>query len=154
MVEENRNYPDDYPEEYQGSYPGDRTDYPADRLDEDRRQQERLRLQREEQRLAIARREEVVNRAVEIVYYLVGALLVLLLIRFFLRLSGANIENQFARFIYNFSEPFVSPFSTLFISPTFGRSIFDVNLLVAIIVYAILGWLVGRLIRLIWGVED
>ena len=122
---------------------------------QDQRERERLRLQEEDRRLAIARRNEIVTRAIEIVYYLVGALLILLLIRFFLRLSGANPENQFASIIYNFSEPFAAPFSTLFISPTFGQSsIFDLNLLVGMAVYALLALLVARFIRLIWGVED
>ncbi|MGP1387105.1 MAG: YggT family protein [Thainema sp.] len=119
------------------------------------REREEQQLAREEQRLAVARRQTVVDRAIAIIYFLVGALEVLLLIRFFLRLFGANPDNQFAQVIYDFSAPFVAPFSTLFISPTFGggASIFDVNLLVAMIVYALLGWLVGRLIQLIWGIE-
>ncbi len=117
------------------------------------REREEHQLAREEHRLAVARRQTIVDRAIAIIYFLVGALEVLLLIRFLLRLFGANPENQFAQVIYSFSAPFVAPFSTLFISPTFGTSVFDINLLVAMIVYALLGWLVGRLIQLIWGIE-
>lgn len=117
------------------------------------REREEQQLAREDHRLAVARRQTIVDRAIAIIYFLVGALEVLLLIRFFLRLFGANPDNQFAQVIYDFSAPFVAPFSTLFISPTFGTSVFDVNLLVAMIVYALLGWLVGRLIQLIWGIE-
>lgn len=139
--------PSDYsahnPDAPHGYDPVDDNHYPAST--------ERDLLHTEEARLAAAQHQATVNRAVEIVYYIVGALLVLLLIRFFLRLSGANPDNTFAEFIYNFSDFFVSPFSTLFISPTIGQSIIDVNLMVAMIVYAILGWLVGRLIRLVWS---
>lgn len=119
---------------------------------EDLRLQEERRLRTETARMELARKEAVVNRAVNIVYYLVGALLILLALRFILRLFGANQENLFASVIYDFSAPFVAPFSTLFISPAFreGASIFDVNLIVAMLVYALLGWLVGRFIRLIW----
>lgn len=123
-------------------------------LREERRlREEERRLRLEEERFEAIRREAVVNRAVNIVYYLVGALLILLMLRFILRLFAANAENLFARVIYDFSEPFVAPFSTLFISPTFseGAAIFDINLLIAMLVYALLAWLVGRFIRLIWG---
>lgn len=164
------NHPTDRDNEYNDpnynpNYPN-RPNYPPDVMDSgsydpDYPREEQLRareregrqLAREEQRLAIARRQTVVDRAIAIIYFLVGALEVLLLIRFFLRLFGANPENQFAQIIYDFSAPFVAPFSTLFISPTFGTSVFDVNLLVAMIVYALLGWLVGRLIQLIWGID-
>jgi YggT family protein len=122
-------------------------------IEEERLFREERRLREEEARLAAARREAVVTRAINIVYYFVGALLILLALRFILRLFAANPENLFARVIYDFSAPFVAPFSTLFISPTFqeGEAIFDVNLLIGMLVYALLAWLVGRLIRLIWG---
>ena len=102
--------------------------------------------------MSVAFREARVNRAVSVIYYTVGALLILLLLRFLLRLFGANPENTFAQVIYGLSEPFVAPFSTLFISPASSSGpIFDVNLLVAMPVYALLAWLVGQLVRLIWS---
>jgi len=109
---------------------------------------EQRRLREEEQRLADQRWNAKLNRVVTIAYSLVTALEVLLLLRFVLRLFGANPENYFASFIYTLSEPFVAPFSTLFISPTFngGANIFDVNLLIAIFVYALLVFLVSKLV--------
>ena len=120
---------------------------------EELRRQEGLRLQAEERRLAGLRRDIMVERTISIIYYLVGALLVLLLIRFILRLLAANPDNQFASVIYGLSGPFMAPFSTLFISPTSGGgvSIFDVNILIAMVAYAVLAWLVGRLIRVVWS---
>lgn len=114
--------------------------------------QERDRLREERHRTEVSQQILVADRAIRVISYLVGALLILLTLRFFLRLSGANPENTFANFIYGFSEPFVSPFSTLFVSPTnaTGTTIFDVNLLVAMMVYAILGWLAIRLVRTIF----
>lgn len=114
-------------------------------------QEERLRLQQEELRLANAQRNAKFAWVINGIYFLVGALEVLLALRFCLRLFGANRENTFAQVIYGFSKPFVAPFSTLFISPVFGRGsdVFDVNLLIAIAVYAILGWLAVRLVRFV-----
>lgn len=125
------------------------------RLEEERRNQELYRLQAEERRHAVFRRNLMARRAMSVVYYLIGALLILLLIRFFLRLTAANPQNTFAQFIGSLSEPFVAPFSTLFVSPTFagGAAVFDINLLVAIAVYTLLGMLAVWLIQVI-GISD
>lgn len=114
---------------------------------------EAQRLQVAERRARAARTNLTAVRLINGVYFLIGALEILLLLRFILRVSGANIENTFAGFIYTLSEPFVAPFSTLFISPTAegARYIFDVNLLVAMLVYGLLGLLAGRLILVLVG---
>jgi len=105
--------------------------------------QEAFLLQQEEQRLKAAKRQAKFGWIRNTILLLVGALQILLGMRFFLRLAGANTENQFAQFIYNLSDPFIAPFSTLFISPVRGGGnfIFDVNVLIAMFVYSLLGWL-------------
>jgi hypothetical protein len=87
--------------------------------------------------------------AERIVYFLVGALGVLLLIRFVLSLLGANLGNMFAEFIFGLSNPFVAPFLNLFNFETaLGASRFELETLIAVIVYSLLGWLVVTLLRL------
>jgi uncharacterized protein YggT (Ycf19 family) len=117
------------------------------------RQEEALRLRQEEARLERAKQSYAYVWIVNSIYVLVGLLEILLGLRLLLRLTGANPDNSFANFIYNFSEPFMAPFSTLFISPTAGggANIFDVNLIIAIIVYALLGWLGLWLTRYFFG---
>ncbi len=112
-------------------------------------QEEELRLQAEERRLATARRNIIIGKIIYSIYLCLSALEMLLAFRFILRLTGANSQNQFAAVIYGFSEPFVAPFSTLFISPTFGggANIFDINLIFAMIVYALLGFLAVKIVR-------
>jgi len=118
--------------------------------DDPNRRTEELRLQDEERRLAAAKRNAVVNRLVKFIYFLTGALGVLLLLRVLLRMFGANPNNTFAQVIYSLSDPFVAPFATLFGTPEFGKSqVFEINTLVAIVAYVILGYLVGRLIWLL-----
>lgn len=114
---------------------------------------EARRLEIADRRARSARTNLTADRLINGVYYLIGALEILLVLRFVLRASGANIENSFAGFIYNLSGPFVAPFSTLFISPTAegARYIFDLNLLAAMIAYGILGLLAGRLVRVLVG---
>ena len=62
-------------------------------------------------------------------------------------------QNTFAQFIYNLSDPFIAPFSTLLISPVAGggANVFDINVLIAIIVYALLGWLALWLVKFLYG---
>lgn len=104
-------------------------------------QQEALRLRREQQRLKAAKRKQVFGWVRNTVILLVGLLEILLALRLFLRLSRANLDNTFAQFIFSLSDPFVAPFSTLFISPTNADAtrIFDLNLIFAMIIYALLG---------------
>jgi len=65
----------------------------------------------------------------------------LLALRFFLRILIANLDNASAQLIVNLSDPFVAPFSTLFISPTNADAsrIFDLNVLAAMVAYGLLG---------------
>ncbi len=122
-----------------------------------RESEEIRRLQQEELQLKAIQRKVIFERISNSIYFLVGSLEILLGIRFFLRLSGANPDNTFAKTIYNISDPFVAPFSTLFISPsgrtenTLGDNIFDLNLLIAMAIYAILCslalWLVSYIYK-------
>lgn len=99
--------------------------------------QERQRLAQEAAAHTKAEKLTLLDKLVRGVIYLVGALEVLLALRFMLRLTAANPDNTFADVIYGLSQPFVNPFSTLFVSPTFNGSvhIFDVNVLVAMAAY-------------------
>lgn len=116
-------------------------------------EEEAFRLRQEEKRLDAARKSSVYARIINTIAFLIAALEILLLLRFILRLFGANTGNTFASFILNLSEPFIAPFSTLFISPVAGEgaNIFDVNILIAMIVYALAGWLVIAFVNYLRG---
>lgn len=111
---------------------------------------EGIQLEEEERRIGEVRRRLALNKTNQVIYYLMGALGVLLVLRVVLRLLGANPDNQFAGFIYALSGPFITPFETLFTTPTFGNSAFEFNALIAIAIYGLLTWLVIRLLELIW----
>jgi hypothetical protein len=65
------------------------------------------------------------------------------------QLIGVNAANGFASFIYGLSAPFVALFASLLQNPTLGGAgVLEVTTLIAMVVYAILAWLVGRLIWL------
>lgn len=84
----------------------------------------------------------VVSRAIWLV---AGVILLLLAFRFLLSLLGANTTNGFANFIYDTSNPFVSPFFGLFNynNIVYGVSRFEVYTLVAMLVYAAIAWVLA-----------
>jgi YggT family protein len=122
------------------------------RQQELRQERESFRLHQEEERLETARRGNAFKWIVNSIFWLAGILEILLVMRFLLRLFGANPKNEFAQIINNLSMPFIAPFSTLFISPTTnsGANIFDLNIVVAIVIYALLSYLMVSLVRFIF----
>ncbi len=84
--------------------------------------------------------------AERLIYLIGGTLLILLAIRFLLSLLGANRANGFADFIYGVTYPFVAPFFGLFnYDVVYGVARFEVETLVAILVYGLVIWLLARL---------
>ncbi|MEP7205042.1 MAG: YggT family protein [Candidatus Saccharibacteria bacterium] len=96
-------------------------------------------------------RDEHINRGVRIVWFLVGIVVTLLLVRFILALLGANLENAFASFIYSLSDPFVYGFRGLLQVGQFqaGVSRLELETLIAALVYSLVGWGIVSAIRLL-----
>ncbi|MCB9813327.1 MAG: YggT family protein [Pseudomonadales bacterium] len=66
-----------------------------------------------------------------------------LIIRFLLKLFGANTQSQFVSFIYQNTIPLLSPFLLAFPSPNVnGKFILEFTTLFAIFVYAFVSYLV------------
>lgn len=79
-----------------------------------------------------------------------GAVIIgLLTLRFIFMLLGANANNGIANFVYDASQPLVSPFFGLFnYTPQLGTSRVEFETLVAIVGYAILTAIVARLVSI------
>jgi len=82
------------------------------------------------------------NVADRAVWYIAGAIIALLGLRFLLALLGANTTNVIADVVYSVSRVFVAPFFSLFSYDNFeyGVSRFELYTLIAIIFYAFLAW--------------
>jgi hypothetical protein len=114
------------------------------------RHAEDLSVYEQERAIAAANQNSAVARVVNIVYFLFGVLELLLATRVILHLVGANPANGFANFIYAVSNPFVALFSTLVKNPAFGANgVLEITTIIAMFAYAILAWLVGRMIWLL-----
>ena len=96
-------------------------------------------------------RREGTLRAQGGIYLLFGILEGLLAIRFVLPLLGANPAAGFAQLIYSITKPFLAPFVGLFGTAHFGASVFEVNPLVAILVYALIAWVLVKAVGLVLG---
>src|ERR1700730_14787239 len=87
------------------------------------------------------------NRTIQIIWWVVGFIDVLIAIRFLLKLFGAN-PAPFVRFMYDVTWPLVAPFHGIFNTAQEGRSILEPESLVAMAIYALIGWGIVSLIRL------
>ena len=85
------------------------------------------------------------------IYLLLGILEGLLAIRFVLPLLGANPAAGFAQFIYSIAGWFLAPFVGLFGTARFDGSVFEVNPLVAMLVYALIAWVLVTAVGLVMG---
>jgi YggT family protein len=110
-------------------------------------------LYQEEKRLRKARLKNAFSWIVNSISWLGGALEILLGGRLVLRLLGANSQNEFAQWINNLSAPFVAPFSTLFVNPTLGSkaNVLDINIIIAMVIYALLTYSAISLIRFVFN---
>ena len=93
-----------------------------------------------------------------LVYYIFGALEILLAFRLILKIAGASTASAFVRLIYGVSRIFVMPFEGIFRRfSTQGletTSVLEPSTIVAIIVYAILAVGIVKLIRISSGEEQ
>jgi hypothetical protein len=92
-------------------------------------------------------RRYALERVTQIIWLVVGFIEVLLSLRFVLKLIGANPEAGFAQLIYGLSAPFMVLFYNLTGNPAAAGSVIEVTTLIAMLVYALLGWL---LVKLVW----
>jgi YGGT family len=92
-------------------------------------------------------------RLIQLVYLIFAVIELLVAIRFVLRALGANANAGFAQFIYGVTAPLVAPFVGLFPSPASNGMVIEPGTIVALIVYPILGWIIGKLLWLVVG-ED
>lgn len=87
-----------------------------------------------------------------LIYFIFGALEVLLVFRLVLKLMGANPGSAFVNFVYSLTRIFILPFEGIFrrgftegIETT---SVLEPSVIVAIIVYAVVAWGIVMLVRI------
>jgi YggT family protein len=121
-----------------------------EKVDRNVEQHQDVNLDEKNRGIAAANQNSTVARVVNIVYFLFAALELLLLVRVGLHLIGANAGNGFVSLIDGLSLPFVALFAGLLQNPTMGGAgVLEITTLIAMLVWAIVAWLLGRMVWLV-----
>jgi YggT family protein len=96
-----------------------------------------------------ATRNAGVFKLQQAIYLLFGIIEALIAIRFVLLAFGANQAAPFVSGVYAITAPFIAPFTGIFGTPRLGGSIFEPHSLVAIVMYALLAWVLAKLASLL-----
>jgi predicted ATPase len=88
-------------------------------------------------------------RAAAVVGFVVGVVDIFIAARFLGKLLGASAQSAFVNFIYQVSSPMVAPFTGIFGNSGSRTNTFETASLVAIVVYAVIGWGLVVLIRIV-----
>jgi hypothetical protein len=91
--------------------------------------------------------EETLRRMIGLIQIAFGVLEGLIGLRFMLKLMAANPANPFASLIYFVTTPFLWMFQGLTRTPSFEGIEIEFFSLVAMVVYALIGWII---IQLMW----
>jgi hypothetical protein len=89
-------------------------------------------------------------KVTQLIWLVLVILEVVIGLRFIFKLIGVNGANAFASFIYNLSGFFVAPFASLTGAPAAAGMVFEFSTLIAMIVYALIGWGLERLVYVIF----
>jgi YggT family protein len=89
-------------------------------------------------------------QASQLIWLLAGLLEALLALRFFLKLIGANAASPFAHLLYGVTGVFLAPFAGLTGTPASGGLVLEISTVIAMIVYALLAWVIERLVWVIF----
>ena len=86
--------------------------------------------------------------AQRVIWFVAGLISVIIALRFVFLLLGANRGADFTDFIYSLSAPFVAPFVGIFGEPSYGRSVFEISSVLAIVIYLLIAWGLAKLLTL------
>ena len=86
----------------------------------------------------VVTRPTPVSQTARIIYYVMGVVNVLLLLRLIFQVFGANTRSPFVSFIYGLTAPLLAPFRGIFNVAAAGETVIDPAILVAMIIYALL----------------
>jgi predicted ATPase len=100
-------------------------------------------------RVSVAEQSSYNFRAAAVVGFVVGLVDVLIAARFLGKLLGASVQSAFVHFIYQVSSVMVAPFTGIFGDTGTKTNTFETASLVAIVVYAVIGWGLVVLIRIV-----
>ncbi|HXC77550.1 MAG TPA: YggT family protein [Candidatus Acidoferrum sp.] len=89
------------------------------------------------------------RRTIEVIYLVFTIVDVVLLVRMVLKVLAANPHAGFTSFIYSISDAFLIPFRGILPATTVtGKSVFELSVLFAIVIYALVAFGLTRLVSI------
>ena len=88
----------------------------------------------------VLERSRSLFRGVQVVWYILGLVEIILALRFVLHLLAANPVAGFTQFVYGLSFPFVAPFQAVFPASGAQGYVFEWTTLLAMAVYWLVAW--------------
>ena len=89
-------------------------------------------------------------KATQLIWLLFGILEVLIALRIFLLLIGANPNSPIVALIYGFTYLFLFPFSGVVGSPTAGNMVLELSSMFAMVIYGLIAFALERTVWLIF----
>lgn len=89
-------------------------------------------------------------RATQLIWLGLGLLEAALALRVLLKLMGANAASPFANLLYSVTGAFLAPFAGLTGTPAAGGMVLEVSTIIAMLVYALLAWVLERIVWVIF----
>ena len=89
-------------------------------------------------------------KVTQLIWLFLGILEAALALRFLFKLIGVNEANTFASFLYGLTNLFVLPFESLIGAPSTVGMTFEFSTLIAMIIYALIGWALERLVYVLF----
>lgn len=89
-------------------------------------------------------------KVTQVIWLLLGVLESVLALRFLFKLIGVNPANSFATLLYGVTDFFVAPFASLTRAPSAEGMVFEFSTLIAMIVYALVFYVLERLVYVIF----
>lgn len=89
-------------------------------------------------------------KVTQLIWLLLGLLEGVLALRFIFKLIGVNAANSFASLLYKVTDFFVAPFASLTGAPAAGSMVLEISTLIAMIIYALIGWVLIRIVYVLF----
>ncbi len=99
-------------------------------------------------------KDKTLFRATQVIWYVVYLIEGVLLLRFALKLFGANPGAGFTQFVYDITTPLIAPFQFVFNANSAGESVFEWSVILAALVYYLFGMALIKLVAMMRSVDS
>lgn len=89
-------------------------------------------------------------KATQLLWLVLGLVEATIALRVVFKLIAVNATNPFAALLYNVTDIFVAPFTSLTGAPAAGEMVLEISSIIAMIVYLLVGWALERTIYVLF----